>query len=135
MPRRAWLVGGSANPRPCPQKGRLNAYPELTISVEVTMATFSAISLDEAHRAALPPRSARQQQYREYVRQLSSGSAGTLTLDENDHPITERARLLAAAKAENLNLHIQRRERVMVFWLSDEPAPTRARRGSAVKSA
>src|SRR5215211_3773378 len=91
------------------------------------MATFSTVSMEEARTAVLPPRRATQEQYRQYVRQLTPEAAGRLELGENDRPITERARLKAAAKTEGLNLHIQRRGNTVVFWVSDEPPKTRAK--------
>ena len=91
------------------------------------MATYSTMSLDEARRAVLPPRRATQEQYREYVRSLTAESAGQLELGPEDRPITERARLKAAAKAEGMNLHIQRRGNRVVFWVSEEPPRTRAK--------
>jgi hypothetical protein len=94
------------------------------------MATFSTVSLEEARTAVLPPRRATQEQYRQYVRQLTPDAAGRLDLGEGDRPITERARLKSAAKTEGLNLHIQRRGNTIVFWVSDEPPPTRARAAS-----
>ena len=56
------------------------------------MATFSTVSLEEARTAVLPPRRATQEQYRQYVRQLTPEAAGRLELGEGDRPITERAR-------------------------------------------
>ena len=91
------------------------------------MATFSIVPLDEARRAVLPPRQATQGQYRDYVRSLTPESAGQLELGDGDRPITERARLKAAAKAEGINLHIQRRGNTMVFWESSEPPRPRAK--------
>lgn len=89
------------------------------------MATFSTVSLDEARRAVLPPRRAMQEQYREYVRGLSPEAAGRIELDEGDRPITERARLKAAAKAEGVSLEVRRRGNTMSFWLADEPPKTK----------
>jgi len=91
------------------------------------MATFSTLSLDEARRAVLPPRRATQAQYQEYVRDLSPESAGRLELGPEDRPITERARLKAAAKALGRNLEIRRRGNTMVFWETEEPPRTRAK--------
>jgi hypothetical protein len=91
------------------------------------MATFSTVSLDEARRSVLPPRRATQEQYQDYVRGLASDSAGQLELGEDDRPITERARLKAAAKVVGKNLHIQRRGNTMVFWETDAPPKTRAK--------
>lgn len=91
------------------------------------MATFSTVSLDEARRSVLPPRRATQEQYQEYVRGLAPNAAGQLELGEDDRPITERARLKAAATAVGKNLHIQRRGNTMVFWETDEPPKTRAK--------
>src|SRR4051794_18595313 len=90
------------------------------------MATFSTVSLEEARTSVLPPRRATQEQYRQYVRQLGPDAAGRLELGDGDRPITERARLKAAAKAEALSLHIQRRGDTVVFWVSDEPPRKRA---------
>jgi hypothetical protein len=98
------------------------------------MATFSTMSLEEARRAVLPPRRATQEAYREYVRSLRPDSAGQLALSPEDRPITERARLKAAAKAEGVNLQIQRRGTTIVFWQTDEPPRTRTR-GPATRGA
>jgi hypothetical protein len=58
------------------------------------------------------------------VRQLTPDTAGTLELGEGDRPITERARLKAAAKAEGITLQIQRKGNTIVFWpLEEAPAP------------
>jgi hypothetical protein len=89
------------------------------------MARFSMVSLKEARDSVLPPRRATQERYRGYVRQLDADTAGRLDLDgDKDRPITERARLKAAAKSENVNLHIQRRGTTIVFWPTQEaPKP------------
>ena len=88
------------------------------------MAKFSTVSMKEARESVLPPRRATQERYREYVRHLGADSAGRLDLDTNDRPITERARLKAAAKSEGVNLHIQRRGNILVFWPTQEaPKP------------
>jgi hypothetical protein len=92
------------------------------------MATFSTVPLEEARRAVLPPRRATQERYRGYVRGLTPDTAGQLELGPDDRSITERARLKAAAKAEGINLHIQRRGTTMVFWPTEEPPKSRARR-------
>ena len=91
------------------------------------MATFSTMSREEAQRAVLPPRRATQAQYQEYVRGLTPDSAGQLELGPEDRPIAERVRLKAAAKALGRNLEIRRRGHTMVFWVSEEPPPTRGR--------
>src|SRR3954470_24700266 len=91
------------------------------------MATFSTVPLEEAQRSVMPPRRAAHEQYRQYIRQLSSEEAGQLELGPDEKPITERARLKAAAKAEGVNLRIQRRGTTIVFWESDEPPKTRAK--------
>src|SRR5256885_9949140 len=91
------------------------------------MATFSTVPLDEGQRLVMPPRRAAEEQYRQYVRQLTDDEAGQLQLEPDDKSITERARLKAAAKAEGVNLHIQRKGNAVVFWLSDEPPKTRAK--------
>jgi hypothetical protein len=88
------------------------------------MATFSTVPLDEARRAVLPPRRATQEQYRLYVRGLADDTAGRLELEPEDRPITERARLKSAAKAEGINLEIRRRGNTMVFYKTTEvPKP------------
>src|SRR5919199_3944899 len=89
------------------------------------MATFSRVPLEEAQRAVLPPRRATQEKYRQYIRQLSPEQAGQLQLGEGDRPITERARLKAAAKTEGINLQIQRQGNTIVFWETYEPPKTR----------
>src|SRR5687767_12987047 len=85
------------------------------------MAQFSLVSLEEARRAALPPRRAMQEAYRSYVRSLTPETAGQLELGEGDRSITERARLRAAAKAEGVYLEVRRRGNIMSFWLTNEP--------------
>jgi hypothetical protein len=91
------------------------------------MATFSTLPLEDARRAVLPPRRATQAQYQEYVRGLNRDSAGQLELGPEDRPITERARLKAAAKALGVNLEIRRRGNTMVFWQTTEPPRTRTK--------
>src|SRR4051794_15138992 len=95
------------------------------------MATFSTLSLDEAQRAVLPPRRATQAKYQEYVRGITADSAGQLELGPEDRPITERARLKAAANALGKNLEIRRRGNTMVFWETTAPRRTRAKTGSS----
>ena len=89
------------------------------------MAEFFRIPYSEAIHLALPPRRALQEQYREYVRRLDPESAGQLQLGEEDRPITEQARLKAAARAEGINLEIQRRGNTIAFWRTDEPLQPR----------
>lgn len=85
------------------------------------MAKFSVMSLEEARRAAMPPRRALQEQYRAYVRQLDPDTAGQIEMGEGDRSITERARLKAAAKAEGVILEIRKRGNTIVFWQTPEP--------------
>src|SRR3954451_1119340 len=94
---------------------------------EVSMATFSTVPLGEGQRLVMPPRRAAQEQYRQYVRALSPEEAGQLELGPDDKSITERARLKAAAKAEGVNLHIQRKGNTIVFWETDKPPQTRSK--------
>jgi hypothetical protein len=89
--------------------------------------TSQADALTRAERHILPPRGETQERYRQYIRKLSSEEAGRLELGPADKPITERARLKAAAKAEGVNLRLQRRGNTIVFWRTDEPPE--ARRG------
>jgi hypothetical protein len=93
------------------------------------MSTFSTMTMTEARTAVLPPRRAMQEQYRNYVRQLTPDTAGKLELVDGDRSITERARLKAAAKSEGLTLQIQRKGNTMVFWVSTEAPEARAKRG------
>src|SRR5918911_5623029 len=93
------------------------------------MATFSRVPLNEAQRSVLPARRAIQEEYRQYLRQLSPEQAGQLQLGPEDHPVTERARLKAAAKAEGITLHIQRQDNTIVFWETQE-APKRPGKAS-----
>ena len=99
------------------------------------MARFSTVSMKEARESVLPPRRATQERYREFVRSLSSEAAGRLELEEGDRPITERARLKAAAKSEKVNLQIQRRGNTIVFWQSAEEPKQPARGGRGRKRA
>src|SRR3712207_9114040 len=91
------------------------------------MAKCTLVALPEPRHAVLPPRRATQEQYQEYVRGLTPDSAGQLELGPDDRPITERARLKAAAKAAGVNLHIQRRGNTIVFWETNEPPKARAK--------
>lgn len=81
------------------------------------MATFQRISREEAQRLVTAPRRLAQTEYREYIRQLDDQVAGRLELGENERPITIRARLRAAAKAEGREVTIQRRANTIVFML------------------
>jgi hypothetical protein len=90
------------------------------------MATFSTVPLDEGQRLVMPQRRALQEQYRQYVRQLTDDEAGQLELGPDDKSVTERARLKAAAQAEGVTLHIQRKGNTIVFWETDEPPKPRA---------
>jgi hypothetical protein len=90
---------------------------------------FSTVPLDQARTAVLPPRRATQERYREYVRNLGPDTAGRLELGPEDRPITERARLKAAAKAEGINVEIRRRGNAIVFWQSAEAPKPRGGRG------
>ncbi len=89
------------------------------------MARFSLISREEAQRVTLPPRRALHEEYRAYLRQLGPDEAGRVELDAGEHPLTERARLKAAAKAEGIDLDIHRRGTVLTFWKTDGPPPQR----------
>ena len=93
------------------------------------MANFSTVPLDEAQRLVMPARTATQEQYRQYLRQLTPEQAGQLQLGPDDKPLTERARLKAAARAEGMNLHIQRKGNTIVFWETKEVPKPRAPRG------
>ena len=83
------------------------------------MATFQRISTEEAQRLAMTPRRGAQAEYRQYVRELDANTAGRIELADGEHPLTVRARLKAAARAEGRELQIQRRGRAIVFWLAD----------------
>lgn len=104
------------------------------------MARYEPISIEEARHAVLPPRRQVAEQYQSYIRGLldNGHNAGQLILDDGDHPVTERARLKAAAKAEGVQLYIRRRGPNIVFWLLQEgdDAPALAQavpgRGGAV---
>src|SRR3954465_13716804 len=98
------------------------------------MATFSRISMDEARQLGLPPRQALKEQYRAYLRQVGEESAGRLELGPDDKPITERAKLKAAARAEGVKLEIQRQGRTLVFWRTEGAPPARTRGGRAARS-
>lgn len=80
------------------------------------MATFSVIPRAQAERTIIGRRSAERAEYQEYVRGLQRGEAGRLELEEGERPITVRARLYAAAKAEGVNPEISRRGNAITFW-------------------
>ena len=91
------------------------------------MAQFSIIPLEEAQRSVMPPRRATSEQSRQYLRQLEPEVAGRIELGPDDKPITERARLKSAARAEGVNLQIQRSGNTIVFWISEEGPTERAK--------
>src|SRR5439155_7176632 len=101
----------------------------------VLVAKFSTMPISEARILVLPQRRAIQEQYRAYLQRLTSDEGGRLELGAGDRPITERARLKAAAKAAGVNLHIQRQGTTIFFWLTTEEArpsskrPTGSKRG------
>jgi hypothetical protein len=84
--------------------------------------------MDEAQMLVLPQRRAIQERYRGYVQRLTPDQGGRLELGEGDRPITERARLKAAAKAAGVNLQIQRQGTSIVFWLTTDEAPSSGKR-------
>ncbi len=81
------------------------------------MATFQRIPVEEAQKVVMAPRRLAQTEYRQYVRELDANTAGQIVLGADDRPITIRARLKAAAKAEGKELEIQRKDNAIVFWL------------------
>jgi hypothetical protein len=83
------------------------------------MATFQVVPLEEAQRLVMAPRRLTETEYRQYVRALDANTAGRIELSDGDRPISVRARLKAAAKAEGKTLEIQRQGNVLVFWLSE----------------
>ena len=83
------------------------------------MATFRVVPMEEAQRLVMAPRRITEYEYRQYVRALDGDTAGRIELSEGEHPISVRARLKAAAKAEGKSLEIQRRGNALVFWLRD----------------
>src|SRR5690242_8606533 len=101
----------------------------------MTMTKFSKVSLNEARAATLPLRKALDRKYRAFVRSLSPDTAGRLDLEANERPITVRARLKSAAKAEGVWLRILRRGDVIYCWLAEptavNPGADNGRRSSA----
>ena len=83
------------------------------------MATFQRISLEEAQKVVMAPRRLAQSEYRQYLRELDPDTAGRIVLGDGDRPITIRARLKAAAKAEGKEVDIQRKGNTIVFWLRE----------------
>jgi len=65
----------------------------------------------------MAPRRLAQSEYRQYVRELDASTAGRIELSSEDKPITVRARLKAAARAEGKTIEIQRKDDAVVFWL------------------
>ena len=93
------------------------------------MATFTMVPRDEAQRSVMPPRRATLEQYSEYVRAVTPEEAGRLELGPDDKPITERARLKAAARAEGIKLLIRRTGNTIVFWEGEEAPPPKVSTG------
>ena len=83
------------------------------------MATFQVVPLQAAQRLVMAPRRLTETEYRQYVRALDADTAGRIELSNGDRPISIRARLKAAAKAEGKVLEIQRQGNTLVFWLSE----------------
>jgi hypothetical protein len=98
------------------------------------VAKFSTIPISEARMLVLPQRRAIQEQYRAYVQQLTADEGGRLELGPGDRPITERARLKAAAKAAGVNLHIQRQGNTIFFWLTTDEPKSSSKRSPGRKS-
>lgn len=86
------------------------------------MAKFSVISREEAQRLVTASGRLAETEYREYVRSLNMNTAGRIELSEGEHPISIRARLKAAARAEGRTLVIQRQGKALVFWLDEASA-------------
>src|SRR5690242_467776 len=97
------------------------------------MATFTTLPVREARESVLPPRRAVQERYRGYVRSLNPEWAGRLELDQNDRPVTTRARLKPAASADRLRLHVQRRATPRAYWAPPPPPHPRRRGGRGGK--
>jgi hypothetical protein len=83
------------------------------------MATFRVVPLQEAQRLVMAQRRIAEAEYREYLRALDADTAGRIELTDGDRPISVRARLKAAAKAEGMTLEIQRQGGALVFWLAE----------------
>src|SRR3954447_10593113 len=83
------------------------------------MATFQLIPLEEARRLVMAQRRLTETEYREYVSTLDANTAGRIELGDGDRPISVRARLKAAAKADGKVLEIQRQGNALVFWLAE----------------
>src|SRR5947209_364464 len=96
--------------------------PICAISMEGDVATFQRIPVEEAQKVVMAPRRLAQSEYRQYVRELDANTAGRIELGPDDRPITIRARLKAAAKAEGRELEIQRKGEAIIFWLGSAGA-------------
>jgi hypothetical protein len=83
------------------------------------MATFQVVPLQEAQRLVMAQRRLAESEYRQYVRALDANTAGRIELSDGDRPISVRARLKRAAKAEGKTLEIQRHGNAVVFWISE----------------
>jgi hypothetical protein len=83
------------------------------------MATFQVISREAAQRLVMAPRRLTEAEYRQYVQSLGADTAGRIELTDGEHPLSVRARLKAAAKAEGKTIEIQRQGQALVFWLRD----------------
>jgi hypothetical protein len=83
------------------------------------MARFQVIPLEEAQRLVMAQRRLTETEYRQYVSSLDANTAGRIELGDGDRPISVRARLKAAAKAEGKTLEIQRQGNALVFWLRE----------------
>ena len=83
------------------------------------MATFRVVPLQEAQRLVMAQRRIAEAEYRQYLRALDADTAGRIELTDGDRPISVRARLKAAAKAEGKTLEIQRQGNALVFWLAE----------------
>jgi hypothetical protein len=83
------------------------------------MATFQVVPLEQAQRLVMAPRRIAENEYREYVRTLDANTAGRIELVDGDRPISVRARLKAAARAEGKTLEIQKHGNAVVFWLTE----------------
>jgi hypothetical protein len=81
------------------------------------MPEFSTVSVQEAQLRTIPGRQGKFiNEYIDYIQHVPSGQAGRLRGGESETPLTIRRRLVAAAKAMNINLTIKRSENDLYFW-------------------
>jgi hypothetical protein len=87
------------------------------------MPEFTTVSVQEAQLRTIPGRQGQFiNEYAHYIRQLSHGQAGKLSIGEGEKHTAVRRRLATTAKVMNVPLIIKRSGNDLYFWREDRGA-------------